>query len=398
MVRELTTINDVAAVYISHDLAVVREIAQHLVVLYAGRMAETGSAQAVFEAPSHPYTEVLLRAIPDVELPKRLPIVTGHAPQPGERPPGCAFAPRCSMAVAACSVAPPPVDLGAGHLSFCHRTQDVVRRPDVALPARAASAKESVLQVQGLSVGYAGRDVVRAVDFELFKGECLALVGESGSGKTTLSKAIVGLLEPSEGTVRVMGEPVAPRARDRSQQMRRTLQYIFQSPYNSLNPRHTIGDILRRPLQLFFPVSKAEARERAVAALRRVALTPAVVDRYPNQLSGGERQRVAIARALVCDPSVLVCDEITSALDVSVQASIVDLLYRLREESGLSLLFVTHNLALVRSIADEVCVLKDGVVVETGEVADVLSAPEADYTRALLDDTPRLVGATMLEE
>jgi peptide/nickel transport system ATP-binding protein len=205
-----------------------------------------------------------------------------------------------------------------------------------------------------------------------------------------LARCIAGLHPSFTGTVTLRGRALDHRARDRAADDRRLIQYIFQNPYSSLNPRRTINQIVARPLLLFHRLGFDEVRYRTAALLDQVALSPTYMDRYPDQLSGGERQRVAIARALAAQPIVLVCDEITSALDVSVQATIVELLRGLQQSMQLSLLFVTHNLALIRSFADRVVVMSRGHIVESGEVSDVFVAPRADYTRDLLASTPRL--------
>jgi peptide/nickel transport system ATP-binding protein len=244
--------------------------------------------------------------------------------------------------------------------------------------------------VESLRASYGGHEVVSNVSLDLGRHECVALVGESGSGKTTLARCIVGLHRDHDGRIFYDGNPVSARAGDRSAELRRSVQYIFQSPYNSLNPRHYVGEIVAGAARHFFPLSRHDARRRAREALGRVNLSERLLDRRPGELSGGERQRVAIARALICDPTILVCDEITSALDVSIQAAIVDLLSQLQREDGLSTLFLTHNLALVRTIADRVLVLNRGVLVEAGPTHEVLESPKDPYTRALIADTPSL--------
>jgi peptide/nickel transport system ATP-binding protein len=221
----------------------------------------------------------------------------------------------------------------------------------------------------------------------------VALVGESGSGKTTLARCIAGLHRNFTGEISLHGTHMPPGARARNREMRRELQYVFQSPYSSLNPRKTIGQIIAQPVRLFFDLDDREAQERIVANLERVRLSPSVMPRYPHELSGGERQRVAIARALAAEPTVLVCDEVTSALDVSVQAAIVDLIGQLQREMNLGLVFVTHNLALIRTIAEEVSVMSGGRIVEYGKVEDVLRSPQEPYTKALLADTPTMESA-----
>jgi len=215
-------------------------------------------------------------------------------------------------------------------------------------------------------------------------------VGESGSGKTTLARCITGLHTNWSGTVAFEGQNLQRRARDRDLDVLRAIQYVFQSPYTSLNPRKTIGQLVEQPLAHFFHLSVKERWERVGETLEAASLSRDFVNRYPDQLSGGERQRVAIARALIVEPELIVCDEVTSALDVSVQAAIVELLRRLQAERGLSLVFITHNLALVRSIAQEVVVIHEGRVVETGPTERVLAQPEDTYTKRLLEDVPKL--------
>jgi peptide/nickel transport system ATP-binding protein len=215
-------------------------------------------------------------------------------------------------------------------------------------------------------------------------------VGESGSGKTTLARCVSGLHKDYTGEVRLGDDVLPAAARKRSREARKEIQYVFQNPYASLNPRRTVGQTLARQLALFHPGERGDASQRVSDCLERVALSSAAANRFPDELSGGERQRVAIARALAAEPRLLVCDEVTSALDVSVQAAIIELLGRLREEMGLSLLFITHDLALIRTIADRVVVMTDGRIVEQGPTERIFSAPEADYTRKLLANTPSI--------
>jgi peptide/nickel transport system ATP-binding protein len=228
------------------------------------------------------------------------------------------------------------------------------------------------------------------VSFSLAAHECMALVGESGSGKTTIARSIAGLHRNWTGKISLGDEPLHPSARRRNTDVRRRIQYIFQNPYGSLNPRRTVGQIIEQPLRVFGMASGRDAGRMVAEMLERVSLTASYAQRYPDQLSGGERQRVAIARALVSEPSVLICDEVTSALDVSVQAAIVELLGSLQRDLGLSMVFVTHNLPLVRSIAQKVAVLAEGNIVEYGETAGMLANPQQEYTKHLISDTPSL--------
>jgi peptide/nickel transport system ATP-binding protein len=270
------------------------------------------------------------------------------------------------------------------------------RRP--AVPLAPPDAENALLSLVGVNASHGDRQFVFDVDLVVRPRECVALVGESGSGKTTLARCIAGLHSNFTGEVRLQGRVLPRGARARDKESRRQIQYIFQSPYSSLNPRKTVGQIIAQPLSLFFGHGRADAHTRVVGALERVSISPSVIDRYPHELSGGERQRVAIARALVAEPQLLVCDEITSALDVSVQAAIVDLLGELQRETHVGLLFVTHNLALIRTIAEEVVVMNRGRIVEAGKVEQVLDAPQDDYTKSLLADTPSLEAAVAAGE
>ena len=402
-IRTLCRQHGVGALYISHDLAVVAAIAHRVAVMYAGRIVEAGPSDTLFYAPRHPYTRRLIASIPDVSGRRRLIGIGGNAPMPGGRPEGCFFAPRCDSATEECRRSfPPPTLLGTLHEVRCwHADLTEVRpRAERIGPLDGAGsdrpAANRVLSVRGVRAWYQARQVLHDVNIEIETKQCVALVGESGSGKTTLARCVSGIHREYRGEIRLRGDLLQAGARNRPRQSRQTIQYIFQSPYASLNPRKTIGQIVTRPLRLFFELDDAEARGKVMQYLERVALNPMLIDRYPDQLSGGERQRVAIARALAAAPTLLVCDEITSALDVSVQASIVELLANLQRELDLSLLFVTHNLALIRTIADSVVVMSEGRVVETGRVEDVFVSPRSDYTRQLLANTPSLKTAVAL--
>ncbi|MGC0416068.1 dipeptide ABC transporter ATP-binding protein [Embleya sp. AB8] len=385
-VRELCRAHDVAAVYVSHDLAVVRHLADRVVVLYAGRVVEEAPTAELFAKPRHPYTRGLLAAAPDAGERRTPTAIPGRAPQPGRRPSGCAFAPRCASATPTCATA--PTLSGDARRVSCHHpvgpAAPVDVEPPIAIPPFAGPV---VLEASGVHAGYAGRSVLHDVSVRLTAGACVAVVGESGSGKTTFARALAGLGEPTAGTLHGHGEPLAWPAAARPAQARRRIQYVFQNPYRALNPRLTVRRTLAAPIRHFFAPGREETERLVVEALARVSLPAGTADAHPRELSGGERQRVAIARALVCRPEVLICDEITSALDVSVQAAILDLLAGLRAD-GLAVLFVTHDLGVVRTVADEVTVLAAGRVVEHGPTAEVLDHPTHPYTRALIADSP----------
>jgi oligopeptide/dipeptide ABC transporter ATP-binding protein len=394
-VRDLCSVHRVAALYVSHDLAVVASLASRVAVMYAGRIVELGPRDALYHAAAHPYARRLIEAIPEISGRHALVGIPGTAPRPGQRPSGCFFTPRCTYAVEQCSREFPPVErVGELHEVRCYRHDDVLaeaaRDRKVAEELGAVALEEALIAAERITASYGERQVLHDVSLAVKPQECLALVGESGSGKTTLARCISGLHRDFTGELRLRGDPLAPGARARALETRKEIQYVFQSPYSSLNPRRTAGQIVGQPLKLFFDLRRREVEARVVAALERVALSSSVIDRYPDQLSGGERQRVAIARALVCKPSLLICDEVTSALDVSVQAAIVQLLRALQQDMGLTMLFVTHNLPLVRSIAHRVVVMSEGRIVEVGPADRVLDAPEAEYTQKLLANTPTL--------
>jgi peptide/nickel transport system ATP-binding protein len=268
----------------------------------------------------------------------------------------------------------------------------VAERPEArVLPV--VKPGDSLVTVRGVDAWHGPRQVLFGVDLAVRPHECVALVGESGSGKTTLARCIAGLHANYGGEITFRGHALPRGARARDGETRREIQYVFQSPYTSLNPRKTIGQIVGQPLRLFYDVGGGEAHRRSVEALETVNLSSSVLQRYPHHLSGGERQRVAIARSLVAKPQLLICDEVTSALDVSVQAAIIDLLAALQRDLGLGLLFVTHNLALIRTLSQEVAVMSEGRIIERGLVDDVLDNPQATYTQKLLSDTPTLEAA-----
>ena len=394
-VRVLCSVHRVAALYVSHDLAVVASLASRVAVMYAGRVVELGPRHTLFHAAAHPYARRLIEAIPEMSGRHALVGIPGTAPRPGQRPKGCFFVPRCTYAVEECTRDFPPVErVGELHEVRCYRHEEVLaeaaRERKAAEDLGVVALEDGVLTAECINASYGDREVLHDISLVVKPQECLALVGESGSGKTTLARCISGLHRDFNGGLTLRGKPLAPGARARSLETRQEIQYVFQSPYNSLNPRRTVGQIVGQPLKLFFKFGRREAEARVAAVLERVAMSPSVVDCYPDQLSGGERQRVAIARALVCKPSLLICDEVTSALDASVQAAIVQLLRALQQDMGLTMLFVTHNLPLVRSIAHRVVVMSEGRIVEVGPADRVLDAPEAEYTQRLLANTPTL--------
>ena len=395
----------VGMIYVTHDLAVVAGFADRIAVMYAGRIIEQGPTAELLRRPKHPYTRGLLNSIPDHAEPRRLVPIGGVAVGLDSRPPGCAFAPRCPLRIDECDAAMPELRLvDPGHAARCLRPDDVAPAESTPPPVMArprSSPPEPLLRVDGLRAEHRGRgEVVVAaseVSFTLGRGECVALVGESGSGKTTIARTIAGLHPLSAGEISLGDEVLQPEARKRSKDQRKRIQIVFQDPSDALNPRHTVRSAVARPAQVLRGFSRAEASAEANRLLELVRLPDGIGDRFPAELSGGERQRVGIARALAATPEVMVCDEITSALDVSVQAAVLNLVTELQGSLGLSLLLITHDLGVVSTIADRVLVLEQGQIVEAGPTRDVLTNPRHEYTRSLLAAAPSLSEALSRE-
>ncbi len=406
MIDELRRQHHLSMLYVTHDLAVVAQLADRVAVMYGGRIVESAPKNGLFLRPRHPYTQRLLAAIPgSLERRRRLKGIPGSAVAPGERPAGCFFAPRCEHATDLCAQVFPPHDrVGAAHTVRCHHWQEIVT-PDreasiddhPGVEAWRKVLESPLLAVSELVATYPeralGRHALRAledVSFELGRYETLGVVGESGSGKTTLARCIVGLHRPAEGAIVFNGVELAGRAIQRGEDLRRRIQIVFQNPDSSLNPRQSVAQIVERPLRQFFDLRGAKLRTRAAELLELVRLPQSALKRYPRDLSGGENQRVAIAAALAPRPDLVVCDEITSALDVSVQAAIIELLIELGASLGTSFLFISHDLAVVRAIADRVLVLQRGQIREHGDADAVFRNPKDAYTQALLDAVPEI--------
>lgn len=395
-----------AMLYVTHDLGLLAQIADRIGVMYAGHLVELAETRQLFESPHHPYTQGLIGSVPRVDHSKvgALPPLRGILRR-SELPPGCPFAPRCDLATERCRKEPQPLlETGTHHVAACWRWQDASAPRQPRLSGSCRDRRDRVkplLGVQGLSISYGQRrglwgrlfpgvsvDAVRNITLTVGQGETFALVGESGSGKSTIARAVSGLLAPREGGIVFDGAPLAPHVRHRTPEQRRRIQFVFQNPDASLNPRARIGAILARPLKLFGESSGAAARVASV--LDDVRLDRAYARRYPDELSGGERQRVAIARALIADPQLLICDEVLSALDVSVQANILDLLGKLRDERNVTMLFISHDLAVVRNFADRVGVLFGGELMSVGPVEQIYAPPHHPYTLSLLEAVPRI--------
>ena len=413
LLRELQQSRGMALILITHDLRVAFSICQKVTVFYAGSVAETGAVPAVASAPLHPYTLGLLLADPPIEHRVReLANIPGSVPRPDTVASRCAFEARCPWAADECrSVKPTLLAVGGARSVACVRhphLNDAMAEWRTGFTITAASVPPTepdtapaLVAVRDLQVTFPRRPrgtpvhALKGVSVTVSPGESVGIVGESGSGKTTLGRSLVGLVQPTAGTITVGGidaTSYARASRDDLASLRRLIQIVFQDPYSSLNPSRTIGATLAEALSVRLG-RKPDAGE-AKALLTEVGLPEAYAGRRPSALSGGERQRVAIARAIAVRPKLLICDEPVSALDVSAQAQILTLLRSIRDELGIALLFVTHDLAVVRQIADRVYVMRRGEVVESGPTGQVLDRPQHSYTKRLIDSIPRAGAAS----
>ncbi len=403
-----------AIIMITHDLGIVAGMAERVVVMYAGRPVEQGSVDDIFYSPRMPYTIGLLGTVPRLDQTSQgaLPVLEGNPPSVVDLPPGCPFVPRCPKAIEQCSQVEPelePTD-SMDHLAACHRLNDLVGMghadlfpaPELTASDLAEVPREErpvVLELDGLKRHYplmkgaiyrrriGTVHAVDGIDLDIREGETLGLVGESGCGKSTTLLEILNLGTPTGGTVNVLGRDTSTLNRRERKQLRRNLQVVFQDPMASLDPRLPIFDIIAEPMGVF-GYKKDEIETRVADLLRLVGLEPSHADRYPQHFSGGQRQRIGIARALSLEPKVMMLDEPVSALDVSIQAGVINLLQDLQGKLGLSYLFVAHDLAVIRHIADRVAVMYLGSIVEIGDVDDVYSNPVHPYTQALLSAIP----------
>ena len=415
LMKDLSRELGIALVVITHNLGVVARYADRVNVMYSARMVEQGTAREIFAKPLHPYTAGLLRSVPRLDQPRGLKLETidGMPPNLLDPPSGCRFAPRCPARLDACIAAAPPLEeIARDHFSACVRGAEMARvgatglglqsaNPRPPAPKATATGKP-LLKVHDLHTYFevaAGIKMfkpthleVRAVDglsFEIFRGETVGLVGESGCGKTTVGRTLLRLEEPAAGQVIFDGADVTHAAGDQLKAYRRHIQVIFQDPYSSLNPRMTIGQIIAEPMLVYkLQPDRKAARRRVAELLTQVGLFDYMAERYPHELSGGQRQRVGIARALALEPSFIVCDEPVSALDVSIQAQIINLLEDLQREFKLTYLFIAHDLAVVRHISDRVIVMYLGKVMEIADRDALYSDPLHPYTKALLDAVP----------
>lgn len=411
--RELIISEEAAALYVSHDLGTVAQLCDYVTVLYAGEVMESASVNDLYAKPLHPYTSGLLASLPGSATgdQSRLSTIDGVAPSLVERSHACVFADRCPVAIDKCHTDKPPLEsIPNGRLVRCWRWEEIdsgeliPRNRPAGLNESASPRENYVLDTQSVSKRFGERglfdrltgkepDYVQAVDdvsLKIRERSTLGLVGESGSGKTTLARAIVALTSADSGEIELCEMPLSKRLNQRTKESMQNLQMVFQNPHDALNPYMTVGDTIGRTIQILSDDYKTKkSREKRVAELlQSVGLTAEYATRYPDQLSGGEKQRVAIARAFATNPALVVADEPTSSLDVSVQAVILNLLKDLRAQEGASYLLISHDLEVISYLADWIVVMYLGEIMEEGDTQDVYEVPSHPYTEALLSAIP----------
>ena len=413
LMRKLQNDIGMSILFITHDLGVVAEVADRVVVMYAGQAVEEASVEAVFARPRMPYTIGLLESVPRVDRiaarQERLRGIPGNVPDSLALPQGCPFHPRCRFAFDACRLEQPQLeDTGGGHMSRCLRWNDLGPQAERIAPivARGAvSARRSaeptrlLVEVKNLRAYFpirggvfsrvvANVKAVQDISFSVAEGEVLGLVGKSGSGKTTAGRVIVGLIAPTSGEVLFEGADVTTATRTRQRELKKEMQIIFQDPFASLDPRMTVGQTIGEALDIHRLARGKAKRERVAGLLERVGMSPDHMRRYPHEFSGGQRQRIGIARALAVQPKFIVADEPVSALDVSIQAQVVNLLQDLKDELGLTLLFIAHDLGVVEYLSDRVVVMYLGKIMEIAPAKQLYGNPVHPYTEALLSGVP----------
>ena len=391
-----------AMLLITHDLGVVAETCDKVAIMYAGEIVEAGTLEDIFNHCVHPYTKGLFGSLPSLDKDeRRLHPIHGMMPDAANLPEGCRFAPRCPYATESCSKSRPEIQMLSGsHLCRCHRIKEVataVQKAQQEIPAAAPVTEhqlyQPLLEVKNLKKYFkSGGGMLHAVDdvtFTIEEGRTLGVVGESGCGKSTLGRTVLGLLEPTGGQVIFRGEDITTVKGKRRKQLQKEMQIIFQDPYSSLNPRYCVFELVADPIKTYHLYkTKEELKKRVFELMDVVGLAQRYAYAYPHELDGGRRQRVGIACALSLDPSMIVCDEPVSALDVSIQAQVLNLLQDLQEERGLTYIFVTHDLSVVKHISDDILVMYVGSMVEKCPAKELFAKPYHPYTKGLLSAIP----------
>lgn len=417
LIRELIQDQDTGVLYVTHNLGVIAQICDRVAVLYASELVEDAAAKDLFSQPLHPYTQGLIDSIPhlgDTKDSIQLRAISGQIPPIGKGPSGCVFRTRCPIAIEICGSRPPLYPAGDARFSRCHRWEEIDRHEisahqpiPVGKPGQLPiqDVEPPTLDVNNLSIHFPQRrslvDAIRRqpakvfravnnVNLEISAGSTVGLVGESGSGKTTIARGIMGLERKSDGSIELLQIPLPDKLSQRDLETLRLLQIVFQNPEEALNPYLPIGETLQRPLIRLLNLSKTEAVARVGELLEAVRLPPTYARRLPGQLSGGEIQRVALARAFASNPELLVLDEPISSLDVSVQATILNLVGELQSDHQNSLLFISHDLAIVSYLADQIAVIYLGSLMEVAGPGDLFHPPHHPYTEALLSAIPQV--------
>jgi peptide/nickel transport system ATP-binding protein len=414
LLKSLRSDFDMAVIFVTHDLGVVADIADRIVVMYAGQVVERREVHDLFRSPAHPYAEGLLASMPQVAtLGQPLTVIPGVVPRPGEITIGCRFATRCRYAEDKCRSADVPlrpVTKGGAGEARCARSDELTLTGTRWAQARdeieTAAARPPIdttgtpqLSVRELCKSFPVHSsflqrvighvrAVDGIDFDIYKGETLGLVGESGSGKSTVARLVLRLLEPTAGDVELDGRKLVHLSPGELRVARSNMQIVFQDPYSSLDPRRTVADTIGEPLEVHLGLGTREREERVAGLLEQVGLDRELMRRYPHEFSGGQRQRIAIARALALDPELVICDEPVSSLDVSTQSQVINLLMDLQHRHNHSYLFIAHDLSVVRHISNRIAVMYLGRIVEIGDAARVYAAPKHPYTEALLSAIP----------
>ncbi len=408
LMSDLQKQTGMAILLITHDMGIVNQMADDLCIMYGGRIAEYGSREQIFKNMSHPYTKLLFSSIPKLEKPAfLLDTVPGLVPSATEYAEGCRFANRCPAVMDVCKKESATHSPSSGHQVTCHLLDKGINSKwdlkDQKTPInKRTPSTQTLISIKNLKTYFPIRkgiflrivNHIRAVDdinLELAKGTTVALVGESGCGKTTLGESILKLNSHTQGEVEFSGQDVMQLAGNDLKRFRKHMQMVFQDPFGSLQPRMTIEAIIAEGLEIHYPdLSQTEKAEKISRVMQEVGLSPSVLERYPHEFSGGQRQRIAIARALILEPEFLVLDEPTSALDVSVQAQVLNLLKDLQEKRNLTYLFISHNLSVVRYLADTVAIMYLGKIVEQAPVETLFNNPKHPYTISLLNSVPDL--------